>query len=264
MATAEPTMEPGSDARAGVRDLILVLADSKRLLGMRYAEWILGAPELEAGIACASMAQDEWGHARLLYAMLKEFGDDVDALEHGREPGAYRNIEALDRPADGWPAFVALNAVVDAALSAQLAALVDSSYAPLAGRVQKMLDEERFHAAHGAAWLRRLARGGDEPRAAMAGALKAVLPTVLAWFGPDDARAATLREAGVADATGSALRERFARRIAPLLAEAGVEPGAQPDFDGFDAATRRRSHEGPDAETIARVRGDKNRAFLMD
>ena len=72
--------------RAPLRDLILVLADTKRLLGMRYANWILGAPELEAGIACASMAQDEWGHARLLYALLREFGDDVDALEHGRGP----------------------------------------------------------------------------------------------------------------------------------------------------------------------------------
>ena len=39
--------------RASVRDLILALADRKRLLGMRYADWTLGAPELEAGIACA-------------------------------------------------------------------------------------------------------------------------------------------------------------------------------------------------------------------
>src|SRR5688500_4536109 len=77
-------------------DLILVLADTKRLLGMRYAEWILGAPALEAGIACASMAQDEWGHGRLLYALLKEFGADVDGLEHGRQAPQYRNLELLD------------------------------------------------------------------------------------------------------------------------------------------------------------------------
>jgi 1,2-phenylacetyl-CoA epoxidase catalytic subunit len=67
------------DPRAAVRDLVLVLADSKRMLGMRYGQWILGAPELEAGIACASMAQDEWGHGRLLYALLRDFGEDVDA-----------------------------------------------------------------------------------------------------------------------------------------------------------------------------------------
>src|SRR5919109_567488 len=94
-------------ARGALRDLILVLADSKRLLGMRYANWILGAPELEAGIACASMAQDEWGHARLLYALLREFGDDVDALEHGRDANEYRNIEALDTEPTSWPRLVA-------------------------------------------------------------------------------------------------------------------------------------------------------------
>src|SRR5690606_24883374 len=98
--------------RTGVRDLVLVLADSKRLLGMRYAEWMLGAPELEASIACSSMAQDEWGHARLLYALLRDFGDDVAHLEHGREAHDYCNIEVLDRAPGSWPGLVALNALV--------------------------------------------------------------------------------------------------------------------------------------------------------
>ena len=117
------------------RDLILVLADSKRLLGMRYAEWILGAPALEAGIACASMAQDEWGHGRLLYALLRDFGDDVERLEHGREPGEYRNIELLDSSPESWPELVIVNALVDTALSVQLDALRNAEHAPLRQRV---------------------------------------------------------------------------------------------------------------------------------
>ena len=44
--------------RAAVRDLILVLADCKRLLGMRYADWTLGAPELEAGIGDLRFSRD--------------------------------------------------------------------------------------------------------------------------------------------------------------------------------------------------------------
>src|SRR5687768_5168785 len=103
--------EPSTDLAA--RDLILVLADSKRMLGTRYAEWILGAPELETGIACASMAQDEWGHARLLYALLKDFDEDIDRLEHGREPHEYASIELLDRSPGSWAEFVAINALVD-------------------------------------------------------------------------------------------------------------------------------------------------------
>src|SRR5512134_3160789 len=129
----EATLSAGEQTAAdrAIRDLILVLADSKRLLGTRYAEWILGAPALEAGIACASMAQDEWGHGRLLYSLLKEFGDEPEKLEHGREAGEYRNIEVLDQSPETWVELVVVNALVDAAVTIQLEALRESSYAPL-------------------------------------------------------------------------------------------------------------------------------------
>jgi ring-1,2-phenylacetyl-CoA epoxidase subunit PaaC len=232
-----------------VRDLILNLADSKRLLGTRYAEWILGAPELETGIACASMAQDEWGHARLLYALLKDFGEDVERLEHGREAPEYRNIEVLDRTPESWAEFVVLNALVDAALTVQLEALTNSEHAPLRQRVGKLIDEEYFHAAHGLAWANRLGTT-TEGRSALAGAVNAAYPIVARWFG----------------SSGAALREAWAKRVAPVLAAAGraESANATPDFTGFNESTRRVSAAGPDAATIARVRGDKNRAFLMD
>jgi ring-1,2-phenylacetyl-CoA epoxidase subunit PaaC len=264
---ADADRELTDGTRAAVRDLILVLADSKRLLGTRYADWILGAPELETGIACASMAQDEWGHGRLLYAMLKDFDEDVDRLEHGREPGEYRSIEVLDAPPAGWADLVALNALVDAALSVQFEAMRESSYAPMRQRVEKMLDEEHFHAAHGNAWLRRMASGGDDSRSAMALAVRHIAPALLRWFGPDSERARALVEEGVMDAAGDALRARFAERLAPLLGEigeAGLLDEEAPDFDGFDEHTRRSAGgDGPDAATIRRVRGDRNRAFLM-
>lgn len=252
--------------RAAVRDLILRLADSKRLLGMRYAEWILGAPELEAGIACASMAQDEWGHGRLLYALLREFGEDVDRIEHGREPGEYCNLAVLDRAPASWPELAALNALADAALSTQLEALTESAYAPLRQRVQKLLEEEQFHHAHGAAWLRRLARGGESARQAASAAARELLPPLLQWFGSDSPSSNALREASLTNAGGSDLRNRFLQRVAPLLSELdSAMPGSiEPSFAGFDEVTRRPRGQAPDAATIARIRGDKNRDFLMD
>ena len=220
-------MSSDSTVDQAARDLILVLADSKRLLGTRYAEWILGAPELETGIACASMAQDEWGHARLLYALLKDFGEDVDKLEHGREPAEYASMELLDQSPTSWPELVAINALVDTALTVQLRALTESSYAPLRQRVGKLIDEERFHEAHGMAWSRRLTTSG-EAGSAFTDAVQRVLPAVLRWFGPrsDDADANGLM-AGTADE----LRDALMAAISPVLEN---------------------------------VRGDKNRAFLMD
>jgi ring-1,2-phenylacetyl-CoA epoxidase subunit PaaC len=249
---------------SAVRDLILVLADTKRLLGFRYAEWMLGAPELETGIACSSMAQDEWGHARLLYALLKGFDEDVEALEHGRDRDAYRNMEVLDAPAATWPDAVALMVIADTAITTQLEVLQDSGYEPLSQRVAKLVEEERFHAAHGMAWTKRLANGGPAARSALAEAVGGILSPVLLWFGPDSERAASLTEAEIAAAAGDALRARFLGRIKPVLALADVATPQALDFAGFDEASRRSAAGGPDEATIRKIRGDRNRAFLMD
>jgi len=259
-------VEISADVRAATRDLILALADSKRLLGTRYAEWILGSPELETGIACASMAQDEFGHGRLLYALLKEFGDDVDRLEHGREPAEYCNIEALDRAPESWPELVAVNAFVDAALTVQLRALTDSSYAPLRQRVGKLLDEEAFHAVHAAAWCRRLANGSAESRTMLATAARRTVPITLRWFGPAGSSADVLAQAGVSNATADQLRTRYIEAVRPLIEAIGELAllNQTIDFSSFDAQKRRTTGSLPDADTIRRVRGDKNRAFLMD
>ncbi len=256
-----------ADARTAAHDLILVLADSKRLLGMRYAEWILGAPELEAGIACASMAQDEWGHARLLYALLKEFDVDVEHIEHDRAPEEYCNMVALDRAPADWAGLVAINVLCDGALAVQLEALRASSHVHLRQRVGKLLDEESFHAAHGAAWWRRFASASDASRAALHDAVQARAADVLAWFGPDGPTARTLLDSSLADGAGSTLRERFVERVAPLLATAELGDlftSIEPAFDRFDESCRRIAGTAPDEATIRRIRGDRNRAFLMD
>jgi ring-1,2-phenylacetyl-CoA epoxidase subunit PaaC len=267
MKEAGQAAELPPDVRAAVRDLVLVLADSKRMLGMRYGQWILGAPELEAGIACASMAQDEWGHARLLYALLRDFGEDVERIEHGRDASGYASIDALDAEPASWPELVATNALVDSALTVQLEALAGAAYLPLRQRVQKLIDEEAFHAAHGAAWFRRMAAAGQEGHDAMkAGALR-VVPAVLRWFGPDSARARLLQDASITDVNGSGMRNRFLERVAPLLrlvADDAALLELEPDFHRFDERSRRGSESTPDERTIEQIRGDRNRAFLMD
>lgn len=253
--------------RSAVRDLILVLADSKRLLGMRYGNWILGAPELEAGIACASMAQDEWGHARLLYALLRDFGDNVEQLEHRRTASEYRAMAVLDAEPQSWLELVAFNVLVDGALTVQLEALSESAYLPLRHRVQKLIEEEAFHAAHGAAWFERISDAGNAAQQRLQAAVTAILPGVLQWFGPDSSQARELRNASIIDAVGSGMRAAWLERVTPLLARTADRAAAttvEPDFSSFDETTRRPAGSTPDERTIAQVRGDLNRAFLMD
>jgi hypothetical protein len=142
-----------------------------------------------------------------------------------------------------------LNALVDTGLTVQLEALGSSEHAPLRQRVGKVIDEEYFHAAHGLAWARRLGTTA-EGRAELAAAVSAAYPVVARWFG----------------SAGDTMRGAWQERIAPVLDAAGAGDLARsaPDFQGFSESTRRVSAGGPDPATITRVRGDKNRAFLMD
>ena len=275
--TVEKAEQLPAEVRTALRDLILSLADSKRLLGIRYSDWMLGAPTLEAGISASSMAQDEWGHGRLTYALLSDFGDQPKELEHGRQPSEYRSMEALDGPIRSWSELVAAALLLDTALTVQYEALLESRYAPVHNRVQKLLDEENFHFQYAAGWARRIG-ASPQVRAELRDALARLLPHALRWLGRADspAAAALVRE-GIVRAGPDALRARFLACLGPVLADAGVAEelgvrgegaewsfGGELDWTGWDDATRRAGGSGPDEETIARVRGDKNRALLLE
>lgn len=273
----EKAAELGDDARDALRSLILSLADSKRVLGLRYSDRMLGAPTLEAGIAASSMAQDEWGHARLTYAMLGDFGDDPKALEHARPAAEYRSHPALDEGFGSWADFIACMLLVDTALTAQYAALVGSRYTPVQNRVQKMLDEERFHFQYAAGWARRIASVA-ELRDEFAASLARYLPAALQWTGDDAAPGlGRLVEDGLVTGNAASVRDRVLARVGPVLEETGFADGlgiTRRDggafsyggalaWDGWDESTR-RSGGALDEATASRARGDKNRALLLD
>jgi len=248
---------------APLRRLLLVLADSKRILGIRYSDWLLGAPSLEAGIAAASMAQDEWGHARLLYAMLRDVGMDPMEVEHQREAGEYCSVQALDEPLPDWAAFVAAVVVVDGALSVLLRALEEGEYEPARGRIGKMLAEEAFHRDLGRGWFRRLAVGSPEARTRLLEEVDRLLPSTVRSLAPDDGAGDRLAMSGMLPLPAE-LRRRLAEELDPVLAgvhrTVPLEEKAGSDWD----PARGRGSGGPDAETLERARGDRNRLLFVE
>ncbi len=262
MSAAELTPADLDDqGRADLRRLILTLADTKRMLGIRYSDWLLGAPSIEAGIAASGMAQDEWGHARLLYALLKDLGEDPMPVEHDRAPEAYASCDALDAEAGDWADVVAFMAVVDAALTVLLEGFAEGAYGPAGARAGKMIAEEGFHRDMAAAWTRRLAAGSAEARARVAAACAAVLPRTLAWMAADDAAATRLADAGILP-SADALLGRFAELHGPVLAAAGVDLPT-PDRSDWDAE-RGRGPGHPGLEAVERARGDLNRELFVE
>src|SRR5438270_6123230 len=116
---------------------------------MRYAEWCIAAPTLEADIAAAAMGLDDIGHSRVLYGSLRELG--TPAVPTGE--ATYANVPFLDRPWEDWSQFVAANAVLDSAFSLMIEALANGNVEVLRSRLKKMLQEERYHFLHGRSWM---------------------------------------------------------------------------------------------------------------
>ena len=200
-----------------VADLVLLLADNKHQLGLRYAGWATGAPTLEAATAAAAMAQAELGHARALLPLLRDFPSMSRAMaDEDRPPERFAHL--LDAPFASWADFVAANAIFDAALTTVVVALIESSYAPLRGRAKKIVEEERYHTAHGNGWLRRLGQGSAGTRLVIGEAIAAIWPETLCFFGPDDdSLIGALNRAGVIAMSAGELREQFLSRMRPVF-----------------------------------------------
>lgn len=248
---------------AALRRLVTTLADSKRLMGIRYSDWLLGAPSIETGIATSSMAQDEWGHARLLYSMLKELDVDPLAVEHDRADDEYASVDALDQPFADWAAVIAAMVVVDGALTAALDAFSRGSFEPATTRVPKMLAEEEFHTSLAVAWYRRLAGSASaDARGKLKDATEAMLPPVLAWLGADDAPARVLVEVGVTEPAAATVAA-FKDAVRDVLAAGSVDVDAVAPASGWDEA-RGRGPGHPGNEATERARGDRNRMLFVE
>jgi phenylacetate-CoA oxygenase PaaI subunit len=260
-AQANAASTLGPELAAALSRHVLTLADSKRVLGIRYSDWLLGSPSIETGIAASSMAQDEWGHARLLYAMLKDFGLDPALVERDRPASEYASVDVLDAPLPDWAALVAAIVLVDGALSAALEELAAGSYEPARSRVPKMLAEESFHRDLGAAWFARLASGSAEAKKRLAQAIAAMLPRTLAWLDPSDEPYRALVAAGIV-VRGSA--ESYRQQLEAPLARVGIGLASiTPDREGWDS-NRSRGPGHPGEEAVERARGDLNRALLVE
>lgn len=216
-----------ADAQVALGDLVAALAESKKLLGVRYGEWVTQAPTMEASVAASAMAQDELGHARVLYGLLDEARGEKMRDDTGWEVMG-THLSLLERPFLNWMEFVACNALVDPALTVVVEAATDSRYVGLRQRTRKMIEEERFHTLHGRTWFRRLAAASPAVRDGLEAATSRVLPEILCWFGPaGDLR--LLWESGLLDADGDALRFRYLQDVVPVLSQVAFAAPARLD-----------------------------------
>jgi ring-1,2-phenylacetyl-CoA epoxidase subunit PaaC len=210
------------DVRDVLAELLLTMADDEFVLGFCDSEWTGIAPMLEEDVAFSSLAQDEIGHARIWYEMLALLtGDTADHVAFGRQPEEYRHATLVDHPRNDWAFSIARRWLYDTADSVRLAALAQSSFAPLAEVAAKVRREERYHVMHMDLWLHRLANGGDEPRGRLETALDTLRPDAASVFTPL-AGELTLIEAGILAEPMSVLAASWANQANQVLGTLGL------------------------------------------
>jgi ring-1,2-phenylacetyl-CoA epoxidase subunit PaaC len=136
-----PAFETGAlapDVRVALSELLLTMADDEFVMGFKDSEWTGIAPMLEEDVAFSSLAQDEIGHARVWYEMRGVLtGEDPDRTAFHRQASEYRHARLLDTPRYGWAFTITRRWLYDTADAVRLAALAESSFAPLREVVAK-------------------------------------------------------------------------------------------------------------------------------
>jgi ring-1,2-phenylacetyl-CoA epoxidase subunit PaaC len=136
---------------------LLAIADDELVLGWRNSEWTGIAPFLEEDVAFSSIAQNEIGHARALYALAaEELGTTADELAFDRSPDEFRCAQLVELKRLDWAPTIARHYLYETADAVRVEALKRSDDAEVAGLAAKIDREEAYHRMHAEMWIDRL------------------------------------------------------------------------------------------------------------
>ncbi len=173
-------------------NFILHWADDKYIMGHEIASQTrFYGPDLEENLALGSLAQDDLGHARLLYGLLAESDLEIDKLVYLRSPGEYRNsLLAATQEPDNWAFWVIkglLFAQAELVRCQAINALFSREPAQNSDKAQWLyisniiIQDDAIHLEHWQQWLEVLGRQ-PEGHARLQAALERLLPLGREFF----------------------------------------------------------------------------------
>lgn len=226
---------------------ILSVADSKHRIGLQFSHWVTGTPALEGAVGAAAITQDELGHARSLYGLLRHFPgapEGIGAENDLQARDVYYAPDTLMERWQSWFQVIAINILLDSALQVAISHMAESSYQPLAGRIAKILQEERFHRIFGESWLKRLVRERPERKGALQQQLNWAWQITDEWLGPEsDPVSNLLVEAGVLGANTAVMRQAWLTQVTPILTANNFDiPTNNRDWGNWNPQLRQCTH----------------------
>lgn len=192
-------------------------------------EWVTKAPAIKRKLALNAKVQDEIGHGHMLLRLAEDLSQPyhrgrealMDDVLDGRVK--FHNVFHLEAPT--WADAGVIGFLVDGGAIITQAMLLNSSYAPYARMLKRIVAEESFHMQHGESVVLALASGTPEQRAMLQGAITRWWPAMMFFFGPRHMGPASQRmlDYRIRTMTNEDLRQKFIDRYAPRIQALGVE-----------------------------------------
>lgn len=220
-------------------------------------EWVGKAPTIRRKLALNAKVQDEIGHGQMLLRLAEDlsrpYGRGREALMDDVLEGRvkFHNVFHLEAPT--WADAGVIGFMVDGGAIITQAMLLDSSYAPYARMLKRIVAEESFHMQHGESVVLALAEGSEAQRAMLQGAITRWWPAMMYFFGPRmmGPSSQKMMDYKIRTMTNEQLRQKFINRYVPRIQALGM---AIPDPALYqDAATRTWHYTDPDWEWFTAV-----------
>lgn len=244
--------------------------------------WVPRAPSIEAKLIFAAKSQDEVGHGLALLRVCEDLTGKTRAeyMEDMLE-GPPRFMNIFHYPWDEWadPAIVAW--LIDGAEIERQTTLLNSSYAPYARAMKKIVKEEGFHHHAGKYLIEQMIQAGPSQKRKVQEGVNRWWSRTLAMFGPPDhmsSHGSTLMRIGLKLSQNEVLRQHWLTKFVPQIEGYGLEiPDDQlaydeetdtwsytmPDWDEFRSLLRGGSPVGADLQKALREGRGRN-AWVRD
>jgi ring-1,2-phenylacetyl-CoA epoxidase subunit PaaA len=250
IAAAQKVESPGQMTplyRGSLINLLYMQADSELAGALGYVPCIRLSPNVEEFLASSMIVKDEFRHARVVYKLLENLGENTDGHIHAHdltmrvsdvdgELGSRRaaddmRVNIFYYPIDSWVDFCMFNFCMDRGAGHQLEDSLDASHRPWARVLEGIFKEEKFHIAHGDNWVKRLAQDAATHDAAQAALNKWFIRTMNIFGRPNSPKNRIYRELGLKRRDNHDVRRAFEQEVVDRCRENGLSvPEWKPDW----------------------------------
>ncbi|MDQ0218096.1 Phenylacetic acid catabolic protein [Peribacillus cavernae] len=140
---------------------LLYMADDEWVIGSFLAEMSGGGPFVEENVAISSIAQDEIGHAEIIYNEILDLDsafqwESADGFVHQRPVSGFKVSALVSAKTIDWAAIIVQHYFYEAADQYRVSQLIEVVEGRTKNVLGQMAREERYHHRHWHTWLSKM------------------------------------------------------------------------------------------------------------